>query len=200
MRTHRSWNVILALGVTLVAGSATAQPPPERSVARNASEMKLGPIAGVPTCMQGSPAAGDPATGGFILYAKGKAGCTLPFHWHSANERLIIMSGTTRMSMRGENEKDDTAKGEAPTGDTPKGDTTKRDVMKSMKEGAPVVLKAGGFVELPAKHVHQFRCTEACTLYVLSDGKFDIHYVDPEGKEISPEQAMKPTNQTVAAQ
>ena len=188
------WNVTLALGVTLVAGSAAGQPPPERGVVRNASEMKVGPITGLPTCIQGSPAAGDPATGGFIVYAKGKAGCTIPFHWHTANERLIIVSGTARMSMRGENDKEDASKGDAPKGDT------KGEMMKGMKESAPVMLKAGGFVELPAKHVHQLRCTEACTLYVLSDGKFDIHYVDPEGKEISPEQAMKPMNQTVAAQ
>jgi len=73
-------------------------------------------------------------------------------------------------------------------------------MMKGMKQAAPVALKAGGFVELPAKHVHQLKCTDACTLYVLSDGKFDIHYVDPDGKEIPPDQAMKPMNETVATQ
>jgi quercetin dioxygenase-like cupin family protein len=193
MRTHRSWNVTLALGVTLVAGSAAGQPPPEHGVARNASEMKMGPIAGLPTCIQGAVAAGDPANSGFVVYVKGKAGCTIPYHWHSANERVIIVSGTARMSMR---EMGDMPKGDAPKGDAPKGD--KSDTAKG--ESAPVMLKAGGFVELPAKHVHQLKCTDACTLYVLSDGKFDIHYVDPDGKEIPAEQAMKPINQTVAAQ
>jgi len=192
MRTHRSWNVTLALGVTLVAGTAAGQPPPEHGVARNASEMKPGPITGLPTCIQGSPQAGDPSTGGFVLYAKGKAGCTIPFHWHTANERLIIVSGTALMSMR----EGDTTQGDTAQGDT----TTKHDMVKGMKQGAPVALKAGGFVELPAKHVHQLKCTDTCTLYVLSDGKFDIHYVDPDGKEIPPDQAMKPMGQTVAAQ
>jgi hypothetical protein len=61
-----------------------------------------------------------------------------------------------------------------------------------------VTLRAGGYSYLPAHHVHRFRCEGTCALFVSSDAKYDIHYVDPQGKEISPDQALKPINETVA--
>ena len=59
------------------------------------------------------------------------------------------------------------------------------------KDGKPVTLRQGGFALLSSRHVHQFRCTTACVLYVYSDVAFDIHYVDGQGKEISPDAALK---------
>jgi quercetin dioxygenase-like cupin family protein len=64
--------------------------------------------------------------------------------------------------------------------------------------GKPVALRAGGFAMMPARHVHEFRCTQACTFFLYSDQKFDIHYVDPQGKELRPEDALKPVNETPA--
>lgn len=68
--------------------------------------------------------------------------------------------------------------------------------MKDMAK--PVALRAGGFAMMPSHHVHEFRCTQACTFFMVSDQKFDIHYVDPQGKEIPPDQALKPVNETAA--
>ena len=39
-------------------------------------------------------------------------------------------------------------------------------------------------------HVHQFKCTSACTGFVSSDTAFDIHYVDAAGKEVPLEAAL----------
>jgi quercetin dioxygenase-like cupin family protein len=68
-----------------------------------------------------------------------------------------------------------------------------------MRDGSPVVLRAGGFAVMPSKHVHQFRCSTACTLYIHSDAAFDMHYVDAQGNELSPEAALKPARETPAA-
>jgi len=57
--------------------------------------------------------------------------------------------------------------------------------------GAPLKLHAGDYVGLPAKGVHQFTCIAACTFFLGADGAFDIHYVDADGKEIPPDQALK---------
>ena len=35
-------------------------------------------------------------------------------------------------------------------------------------------------------------------MYIYSDTTFDIHYVDGQGTEISPEQAMKAVKETAA--
>ncbi|HEX3483380.1 MAG TPA: cupin domain-containing protein [Kofleriaceae bacterium] len=64
--------------------------------------------------------------------------------------------------------------------------------------GQPVALRAGGFAMMPSHHVHEFQCTQACTFFLYSDQKFDIHYVDPQGKQIRPEDALKPVNETAA--
>ncbi len=61
----------------------------------------------------------------------------------------------------------------------------------AMKDGSPVTLHSGSYLSLPAKNAHQFTCVAACTLFIAPDGAFDIHYVDADGKEISPDDALK---------
>ncbi len=61
-----------------------------------------------------------------------------------------------------------------------------------MKDGKPVTLRAGDYGKVPSRHLHQFRCKTSCSFFIYSDGAFDIHYVDAAGKEISPEEALKP--------
>lgn len=62
-----------------------------------------------------------------------------------------------------------------------------------MKGQQPVVLRAGGFAAAPSKHPHEFTCVGGgCQFFLHSDGPFDIHYIDQNGKEISPEQALGP--------
>ena len=58
-----------------------------------------------------------------------------------------------------------------------------------MKGGGSATLGPGGYAMMPSKHVHQFSCPSACSAFVSSDGAFDIHYVDANGKEISPDAA-----------
>ena len=60
-----------------------------------------------------------------------------------------------------------------------------------MKSGKPMTLQPGGYAMLPSKHVHQFFCTNSCLVYVHSGSAFDIHYVEGQGKEISPDEALK---------
>lgn len=60
-----------------------------------------------------------------------------------------------------------------------------------MKDGPSQMVSPGDYVFMPAKHPHQFSCSTACVLYIMPDGAFDIHYIDKDGKEIPPEQAIK---------
>ncbi len=167
MSKSRWYAATPGFGVILMfLGTALAQPPADQASARNMSEMKFGPIPGLPTCVQLSIQSGDPAQGAFVALAKVKTGCAVPWHWHTANEQLMIVEGTARVQM------------------------------KDM--GGPVALHAGGFARMPSHHVHEFQCTQTCTFFIHSDQKFDIHYVDPQGKEIPPEQALKPMNETAA--
>ena len=62
----------------------------------------------------------------------------------------------------------------------------------SMKDEKPVLLTNGDFNYLPAKHIHQDKCSgsKPCAAIVSMDGPFDIHYVDKSGAEIPAAQAL----------
>ena len=60
-----------------------------------------------------------------------------------------------------------------------------------MKDGGSYPFQAGGYVSLPAHHVHQATCTKDCVTFLSSDGAFDIHYVNKAGKEIPMDKALK---------
>src|SRR5260370_23108790 len=67
-----------------------------------------------------------------------------------------------------------------------------------MKDAAAAPLAAGDYVYLPGKHPHQFTCTTACTFFNVTEGAFDIHYLDKDGKEIRADQALKPAAKPAA--
>ncbi len=45
---------------------------------------------------------GDPAKGPSIIVEKFAPGCALPWHWHTPNEHVMMVSGTFRFEIQGE--------------------------------------------------------------------------------------------------
>lgn len=77
-----------------------AEEPAGKSEARNMAKLKFGHIPGMPTCLTGAVESGDPMTGpGFIL-AKLATGCKIPWHWHTAGEYVMVVSGTGGLDMK----------------------------------------------------------------------------------------------------
>jgi len=62
-----------------------------------------------------------------------------------------------------------------------------------MREDAAQNLSPGDYYFMPSRHQQQITCTTSCTFYKVIDAAFDIHYVDKDGKEIPPDQALKTT-------
>lgn len=62
-----------------------------------------------------------------------------------------------------------------------------------MKGDKTLVAHAGDFVYLPPHHVHRATCRGSvpCLLFLSSDARFDIHWVDAAGQEISLDEALK---------
>jgi quercetin dioxygenase-like cupin family protein len=159
-RSIRLFPVIIGMWMILTFAAIThGQVMAGMSTGRNAAEMKFTTIPPLPTCATASVQNGDPSKGASIIYARAQAGCTIPWHWHSPNEHLMIVSGVARVEM---------------------------------KDAKPVTLRSGGFAVMAGTHVHQFSCfTGPCQFYVYSDGTFDLHYVNKQGTEITPEEALK---------
>lgn len=152
--------VSLALCLSQIAQGQQAVGP---SMGQNMEQMRFEAVPGLPTCAVNAVLTGDPTQGSSILLAKMETGCVVPWHWHTPNEHLMVVSGVLEMQMQ---------------------------------DAEPFTLKAGGFALMPSRHVHQGRCTDACVLFVYSDTAFDLHYVDEEGKEISPAEALEAVGET----
>jgi quercetin dioxygenase-like cupin family protein len=143
-------------------------------LAQNAEQMPYAPLASskfmtlpmLPACMTLSAQRGDPTKGPAVLLLKFTSGCVVPWHWHTSNENLMMVSGKAR--------------GE-------------------MKPGGAHMLTAGDYLYLAGKQVHQFTCISSCLVFDVIDGAFDIHYVNSQGKEIAPEEALKPMAKTPAS-
>lgn len=95
----RFWWSTLAL-VLLTAASAHGQSMAGQSSGRNVSQMKLMTIPGLPTCAKGSVESGDPGKGASVIFAKIPTGCSIPWHWHTPNEHVMLVSGVGRMDMK----------------------------------------------------------------------------------------------------
>jgi quercetin dioxygenase-like cupin family protein len=156
--------------IVLIVAAAAVATADDKPVARNASDLKFANVPALPTCFTVAVQTGDPNATAFTASIKTPTGCVIPWHWHSQSETLMIVSGNVHVAMRDE-------------------------------KGASMAktLTAGGFVTMPAKHVHEFRCEKTCQLFFTSDGKFDIHYVDPKGNELQPEEALKGVKETATA-
>jgi len=64
-----------------------------------------------------------------------------------------------------------------------------------MKGGEPTTLGPGAYIQLPAYHVHRFRCAsrQPCYMFVVADRPFDINYVAENGAALTPAEAVAAT-------
>ena len=167
MHNRRRWFSecrFVVLAVLSFAVTAQGQNGPHPA-GKNIAEMQFVQIPGMPTCSTGSVQNGDPTKGPSIILGKLAAGCLIPWHWHTPNENLMMVTGEARAEM---------------------------------KDGKSVTLRAGGFAQMPSQQVHKFGCAKKCMLYIFSDAAFDMHYVDSDGKEILPDEALKKVRETAA--
>jgi quercetin dioxygenase-like cupin family protein len=97
-------SVVALLVALLFAAPASAADMHPQSMGQNVAQMKFGPLPGLPTCALGSVQDGDPGTGPSIIFAKVQQGCVIPWHWHTPNEHLMMVSGTARVEMKDQGE------------------------------------------------------------------------------------------------
>jgi hypothetical protein len=90
----RCWKQILAFPVLfLVAGALLAQGP-KKFVVWPAADLKWEPLAGAPPGPMVAKLWGDPAMGAFGLIQKFPAGFSAGLHTHSADLKIVVISGT----------------------------------------------------------------------------------------------------------
>lgn len=65
-----------------------------------AATSKFVALPGVPACMKVAIQRGDPTKESAALLLKFTAGCTVPWHWHTAGEQLLLVSGKGTAQMK----------------------------------------------------------------------------------------------------
>jgi mannose-6-phosphate isomerase-like protein (cupin superfamily) len=61
---------------------------------------KFGNFPGIPKCTLGAAQSGDPMKGPGVLLLKVATGCKIPWHWHTADEQLMMVSGRAMGEMK----------------------------------------------------------------------------------------------------
>lgn len=72
----------------------------EDGVARKMGDNKLVALPGFPTCVTQAVQSGDPSKGASVILFKGTKNCTIPWHWHTPTEQVMLVSGTARVEMK----------------------------------------------------------------------------------------------------
>ncbi|MDE2234987.1 MAG: cupin domain-containing protein [Gammaproteobacteria bacterium] len=97
-------NLLLLMTAALFSSTATAEPMQTvgmQPVALNLSQQKFSPAPGYPACMSMAVLSGNPAKEPSLIVLKFKSGCTVPWHWHTPNEHLMLASGVGKAEMKG---------------------------------------------------------------------------------------------------
>ncbi len=102
MTSRRFRIVVLTLGALPVALSVAWAAPSRatsqvvKPIVQSPRTAKFGQLPVLPSCQRFAVDRGDPRTGSFQVVIKMKAGCSIPWHWHSAEEEVMIVSGTVK--------------------------------------------------------------------------------------------------------
>lgn len=95
----------LQLALSVLFMTFSVSPPAARGlegpVVRSEDSARFGELAVLPSCMTLSVYRGDPTAGPSLLLIKATDGCVVPWHWHTAREELMMVSGTGRIEMKG---------------------------------------------------------------------------------------------------
>ena len=89
--------IALAVFVAVVLHPAIAQDKMETA---SMAKAKFGNLSVLPKCATISGAKGDPSKGAATIMAKIAPGCVIPYHWHSAAEQLMFVSGSAKIDMK----------------------------------------------------------------------------------------------------
>jgi len=96
MRSAACWLVtmaVMALGIQSLSAEEK-----KAAAAKPASEFMN--LPSLPACAKVSVKSGDPSKGGAVILAKAATGCTVPWHWHSTSEQLMVVSGSGKVEMK----------------------------------------------------------------------------------------------------
>ena len=97
----RMWTLILLLALAAGGRSLPAHAEDtEQMVALDPRKLEFTEIPDMPACASAAILRGNPRFGPAWVLLKLASGCQVPWHWHSANETLVVISGRGAVTMK----------------------------------------------------------------------------------------------------
>ena len=102
MRSNRVRALLIMLGAAAAVGESlpTHANDTAQMITLRPQAMKFTPIPDLPGCASAAILRGDPRTGPAWVLLKLASGCRVPWHWHTANETLLVISGRGTLAMK----------------------------------------------------------------------------------------------------
>ena len=106
IRSKRMRALLILLAVVAIVGESTpthaedTKAPPEKMVTLNPYSLEFTPIPDLPACATAAILRGNPRSEAAWVLLKLASGCRVPWHWHTANETLVVISGKGRVEMK----------------------------------------------------------------------------------------------------
>jgi quercetin dioxygenase-like cupin family protein len=94
--------LLVMLGAVAALGRSvpTHAEDTEKMITLNPKTLKFTPIPDMPTCASAAILRGNPRNGPAWVLLKLGSGCRVPWHWHTANETLLVVSGQGAVAMK----------------------------------------------------------------------------------------------------
>jgi quercetin dioxygenase-like cupin family protein len=102
MHLRLSRGLPLALALTAIVALPLTAQNDEHPKVQTADTAKYGGLPILPACATFTVERGNPSTGPSLLLIKSDSGCIVPWHWHTASEELMVVSGKAKVDMKGE--------------------------------------------------------------------------------------------------
>ncbi|MGZ4814001.1 MAG: hypothetical protein ACXVZV_01230 [Terriglobales bacterium] len=72
----------------------------DKPISQSAATAKFTGLPVLPDCAKFAVERGDPMKGPSLLLIKTTSGCVVPWHWHTADEELMFVSGSAKVQMK----------------------------------------------------------------------------------------------------
>jgi mannose-6-phosphate isomerase-like protein (cupin superfamily) len=102
MRSNRMCALLMMLAVVAAVGESvpTHADDTEQMITLNPETLKFTPIPDMPGCASAAILRGNPRNGPAWVLLKLASSCRVPWHWHTANETLLVISGRGTVTMK----------------------------------------------------------------------------------------------------
>jgi mannose-6-phosphate isomerase-like protein (cupin superfamily) len=101
MQSNRMCTLIVLVALATVGGSVPSHAEDTgQMITLDPRKLEFTPVPDMPACASAAILRGNPRYGPAWVLLKLASGCEVPWHWHSANETLVVISGRGSVSMK----------------------------------------------------------------------------------------------------